>query len=635
MAKIPETIGKYRIVSMIARGGMGAVFKAVHPTLKRHVIIKKLTLRGDAAITQRFKREASLMMDFKNEHIVGVYDHFRTGSSYYIVMEFVDGVSLDKLIDSAGPLPDDLALLIFHEASKALKYAHDRGVVHRDIKPANILVSKTGEVKLTDFGIAAVRDEEDEGITRDGTTLGTPSYMAPEQFEDSGGVDKRADIYSIGVMLYEMVTAQKPFPGGFTGQALARIQRGRYESARKINKSVSRHINRLIGRCMRVKPGRRIQDLGPVVRTELARLKRFGFGDLRKRLIGAVLGERVEPVKEGMSGIVRILLATGVSLAVLLAAAAYMLFGRGYYYELFLPKTHGSLSISVTMLEELRMAVPRQPGEGFISASVFLDEGGDAVELEEVGISFRERSVKTDDYVHIGSRRIYLRSGSYRVKVNVGSEVFWNSFYLSPRRLQRTDPATRTARIIQINLYTVPQVSVDLEYRVIDEVTGTDITDRADGRVMLDGQWLQLGGWISRRMTTGNTYQLTFSSLGYYERAYELTIGPFENRLKMQIALNPEPGSVRITTDHNGMDLYLNGSRYYVSGGPKRVFSLLPSPSKEEEQVLQLPPGSYTLRAEVSSSSFAEITFNILSRMQLDVVLGYDRDSRLVDLHME
>ena len=136
-------------------------------------------------------------------------------------------------------------------------------------------------------------------------------------------------------------------------------------------------------------------------------------------------------------------------------------------------------------------------------------------------------------------------------------------------------------------------------------------------------------------MTTGNTYQLAFSSLGYYERAYELTIGPFENRLKMQIALSPEPGSIRITTNHDGMDLYLNGSRYYVSGGPKRVFSPLPSPSTETEQVLQLPPGSYTLRAEVSSSFFKEINFNILSRMRLDIVLGYDRESRTVDLRLE
>ena len=215
MAKIPESIGKYKITAEIARGGMGAVYKAVHPTLKRNVILKKLILKGSATVTERFKREARIMMDFKNDYIVNVYDHFKQGSFYNIVLEYVDGIALNRLIRQERYLPNDITLLIFRDCCRALKYAHSKNVIHRDIKPGNILLSKAGEVKLVDFGIAVSMDEE-AGLTRDGVTLGTPSYMAPEQFESTKSVDKRADIYSMGVMLYEMVTGKKPFPGNFS-----------------------------------------------------------------------------------------------------------------------------------------------------------------------------------------------------------------------------------------------------------------------------------------------------------------------------------------------------------------------------------------------------------------------------------
>ena len=132
MAKIPTKIGKYVITNKVAEGGMGAVYKGVHPTLNRDVILKKLTLSDDNHIIERFKREARIMMDFKNDNIVDVYDHFKAGGSYYIVLEFVDGMALDELIKKERYLSNDMALLIFLECCKALSYAHKNNVVHRD-----------------------------------------------------------------------------------------------------------------------------------------------------------------------------------------------------------------------------------------------------------------------------------------------------------------------------------------------------------------------------------------------------------------------------------------------------------------------------------------------------------------------
>ena len=234
---------------------MGALYKARHPTLDRVVLLKKLALQGGGTqFVERFRREARLMMDFKHEHIVQVHDHFKEGSHYYIVEEYVDGMSLEAIIRRERYLSSDAAMLIFLEVCKALKYAHDKQVIHRDIKPGNVLLSREGQVKLVDFGIATSREEPDDGLTREGTILGTPAYIAPEQIDDARSVDKRADIYSLGVLLYEMITGRTPYPGSFTAETIRLIHRGRYVSARKLNPTASPLLCKVARTCMKVRP---------------------------------------------------------------------------------------------------------------------------------------------------------------------------------------------------------------------------------------------------------------------------------------------------------------------------------------------------------------------------------------------
>ncbi len=144
-------VGKYFVTERIARGGMGEILKAKHPTLNKDVILKRLTFSAKEVVIERFKREAQLQIDFRNDNIVQVFDHFKEGLSYYIVMEYVNGISLDALIEKNRYLPNEIALLIFYQIARALKYAHDKDVIHRDIKPANILISTRGHCKADRF----------------------------------------------------------------------------------------------------------------------------------------------------------------------------------------------------------------------------------------------------------------------------------------------------------------------------------------------------------------------------------------------------------------------------------------------------------------------------------------------------
>ncbi|MCK4514792.1 MAG: serine/threonine protein kinase, partial [Spirochaetaceae bacterium] len=150
MARLPDQIGKYDVVDRIGKGGMGMVYKARHPTLDRFVILKKLAVSGDAAMRERFRREAEIMIDFRTDYVVDVYDHFRHNSSDYIALEFVDGGSLDAILERERYLPRDVALLIVRDCCRGLEYVHSKGVVHRDVKPGNVILGRDGSVKLLD-----------------------------------------------------------------------------------------------------------------------------------------------------------------------------------------------------------------------------------------------------------------------------------------------------------------------------------------------------------------------------------------------------------------------------------------------------------------------------------------------------
>lgn len=210
---IAAAFPELEVTELIGTGGMGSVYKARQAKLDRLVALKilSLDLAEDPAFAERFNREARMLGLLNHANIVSVYDFGQQADFYYLMMEYVDGVNLRQAMQAGSFSPPE-ALAIVPDICAALQFAHDEGVMHRDIKPENILIDTRGRVKIADFGVAKLMGEKQEplNLTVSGTVMGTPHYMAPEQLENSGEVDHRADIYSLGVVFYEMLTGELP-----------------------------------------------------------------------------------------------------------------------------------------------------------------------------------------------------------------------------------------------------------------------------------------------------------------------------------------------------------------------------------------------------------------------------------------
>jgi len=206
-------IGKYRVKGELGRGGMGAVYLAEQPGLGREVAIKELiqSAATDPVALKRFLQEAQVMARTSHPNLVQVHDVELSAEANYIVLEFVRGKSLRDWLNR-GPIPPPQVFAVMHGVLQALDYAHKHAIVHRDMKPENVLLSDDGMVKVADFGIARLTDDTGVGgtATKTGTTVGTPQYMSPEQVASSK-VDGRSDLYSAGIMFYELVAGQPPF----------------------------------------------------------------------------------------------------------------------------------------------------------------------------------------------------------------------------------------------------------------------------------------------------------------------------------------------------------------------------------------------------------------------------------------
>ena len=251
---------RYEIVRPIARGGMADVFLARDQLLDRPVALKVLfpELSVDRSFVERFRREAQAAANLTHPNVVSVYDFGEEEGTSFIVMEFVDGRTLTTIIRAEGPLLADRAAAVGADIAAALEFAHRHGVVHRDVKPGNVLIDGSGHVKVTDFGIAHAANTE-ENLTQAGAVMGTATYFSPEQAQGHP-VDGRSDVYSLGVVLYEMVTGQPPFTGDNPVSIAYKHVRELPPAPRTINPSVPPAFEAIVLQAMAKDPAERYQS---------------------------------------------------------------------------------------------------------------------------------------------------------------------------------------------------------------------------------------------------------------------------------------------------------------------------------------------------------------------------------------
>ena len=541
--EFPEMIGKYKVMGIIAKGGMGVVYKAFHPSLKRYVVIKKMTARNRSGNAERFKKEAQILLDLQSPYIVHLFDYFTEAGYRYMVEELVDGAALDNLIKKQTSLPCPIAMLIMQDACYALKYAHSKEIVHRDIKPGNILISKRGEIKLADFGIAsdsAISDNEN--ATQTGVALGTPAYMPPEQFEDSSSVDNRADIYALGIMLYEMVTGTKPFPSTFSVETLNTIKKGKYINPQKIDKTIPKEVCRLIHKMIRPKAKNRFQSVDAVLKVVKKYLSHYDAHELRVQVAKSVLTAKtydfpkIEP-KDRVARKIKIIAI--IALGVLVLSGVY--WKSGLMYRTLLRKWY----TPVTMEMEMPRAISNSMD---LPARAFFFENDNA-DIPEVKGSNRVLAVKGsrfwEKYLSFGNKieadrpaaknktynmsTVYLKHGDYRVKVVVGPNVWWKSFSVGEEAYE-----------IQCDFLKNQVRNLSIKANAYDADTNEDISALAKVEILYKNKWVPLDTVINENLESGTVWKIKVSAEGYTEEIFSLLIDWYQDNLIVSAALKKD-----------------------------------------------------------------------------------------------
>jgi len=536
--EIPEMIGKYKVQGIIAKGGMGVVYKAIHPSLKRYVVIKKMTARNRSGNAERFKKEAQILLDLQSPYIVHLFDYFTEGSYRYMVEELVDGYALDKLISRQVSLPAPLAMLIMQDACYALKYAHSKEIVHRDIKPGNILISKRGEIKLADFGIASDSQEEDT-LTESGVALGTPAYMPPEQFENSATVDSRADIYALGIMLYEMVTGTKPYPGTFSVETLNTIKKGRYIKPSKIDKTVPKEIEKLIHKMIRPNPKKRYQTIDQVLKQVKKFLKHYDTHEIRVQLAKSVIATKDYNFpafiqKDKKARIARKTI-TSVAAVVLIVFGAWKSglihhfilrpVYKPVYFEIVMPRSQFNqmdLPMKITFYENDNNKIPEVNG----STRNFNVKGTRFYEYiynSRNGIEHERPAALNKTYTMMP---VWLSKGDYRAKIVVGPYVWWKSFTVND------EPFTYTCDFLK-NM----KRKLNIQPFAFDTDTMENITENSVFKINYKNKWVDLADIPEEDLQSATVWKIKASCEGYEDEVFSLLIDWYQDELIVSAAL--------------------------------------------------------------------------------------------------
>ena len=626
MPKLPASIGKYKVTERLGRGGMGMLYKAEHPTLGTSVVLKKLMLKGDNAHRERFRREAALMMRLRHENVVGIYDHFKEGAAYYLVMEYVDGRPLSELAAREGALPPDEAAWLIGRVALALAHIHENGIVHRDLKPSNIFLARDGSVKLGDFGIAFSPGDSDI-VTEEGTALGTPSFMAPEQLVDARQADERSDIWSLGVCFFELITALKFVTGPTPAAILEALPEAVRNIGKKLPEKLPRVHRRFLRKSLRLRPearmsggaaavrmmmADRLHEAPPALKTRINRLTAAMDSSIaespreeagkntksRKPLFPASLFSPAvkqvpnrEPEKHSIpehknSKPPRSIFKFGKpkprAAALILIPLVFLLavlVVPGLWDELARSNRFGRLRLAVDF--------PQQAPSYWLNsvkARIYRWDDGELVDLANPVLR------PTRDETRLVSRPISLPAGAYRLSWSLGDRIVWQSFHLGTIRENRAQ--NRHPFILEETLGTPPVFRLDLNVRAYDAMTEEELPARVS--------WERLdkpGGDLE----SGGRYRFTLEAAGYGAETFTAAASPWRREITLQTALWPLPGTVRIRNlSLRRIMPRLDGKRRFLDlTGTPRLKPIGPLPSGEELLLTLLPETTSLRRAWV------------------------------------
>ncbi len=598
-----KIIKNYQILSLIGKGGMGEVYLAKHPTLNKKIVLKKLKTRNREDI-KRFLQEAKVMLEFRHENIVQVFDHFEEKSQAYIAMEYIQGKSLSDIIKEREKIPVEIALYIIYQTALGLYHAHSKKVIHRDIKPHNIMISVNGDVKITDFGIARKQSESnDDAITSTDTIIGTPAYMPPEQFSKSKDITHSADIYSLGVVLYEMLTGQRPFKNECSAEVIDAISRKKCDNLNKYLKNPPAIVKKIINKTFNPKIKSRYPTLYPLIKLLRKYFKKFNILEVKDTLKKIVLNDKnfnksilfQNINKRNKAAQLRTLIfsalitISGIGLFIWKTDAVYKYILRDHYGKVTLEFGKANLNpanIFYGIDNDLRKAV-------FKGNDIF----------------------KTECYLPAGEHTFTVISGSYKNKktitvypqsVTVNNIVkipvfnllqkeviayfrFWDQLD-NTRLLYRYDVAPDQNQMANINCYLYIQNDTSENYMRIDEYSQNKIIDNKEILLSNNSYKLAVKGF-------------TFNGTRYFDRFFDVNFALDDRTVVYHDTLTPVPGKIVISYTDRKPQIIINDENsglVYINDHYNRInySSIAPVNSgNTNEIILELPPGVYSVKA--------------------------------------
>lgn len=589
----------YSILGKIAKGGMGEVYKGIHLGLGKEVILKKLSPNAPVGFYERFKREASIMMDISHPNIVHMYDYFQDGGSSYIVMEYIDGYSLSELIHRYKQIPVYLAAYIILKIAEGLKYAHSEGIIHRDIKPGNVLLSAKGEIKLTDFGIAfRPESHESENVTKQGTILGTPAYMSPEQIKSSKDADSCSDIYSLGVLFYEMLTAKRPFSNEFTNENIKKIMKGKYARIRKYNKAVPLKLISIIRKMMHHDSCKRYKTADEIINV-ITKFISFRFKNLnaiRKDLALIVNGDDSD-IKFSEDGV-------GVTSGLFERLAQYR------YPDLFIAFEIAKITLTVlfvclflffsirTYFPTLFLSCMNMQGKyGVANIKVENRKNYDNKILNSGKIEISLKNLhngKIYNYILQGKKktlnkkRIILRAGEYHVKMKNYDNLTEAGFVIKPFEV-----VAKNEILLRLPAFISKPINFNILVR--DENTGKEITSEADISFREgNGEWQKYSE--NATLFNGKKYEFKANAEGYLSSfPYEVNFSYWLYDSSLEIKLSKVKTVVYFQIPPVALDVRINGEKYWNTKLGEQDVEKVFLHKKGEGKKIYCYPGNYLL----------------------------------------